>query len=73
MRILDDKNFLQLEKIEIHGLSPTSQGLTVSFSKPNSSSSKKQTKAIQSGGIKISTQNSLGRWNLINNGLALEG
>jgi len=69
----ETRGLINFKKVKVHGLSPLSQDLTVSFSKPNSSFAKKSTKVIQNGGMKISTQKSFNKWNLINEGLLLEG
>ncbi|MCH2677576.1 MAG: hypothetical protein MKZ73_04840, partial [Alphaproteobacteria bacterium] len=69
----ETRGLVSFKKIKVHGLPPFGQDLTVSFSKSNPSSSKKNTKVIQSGDMKISTQNSFDRWDLINSGLILEG
>jgi hypothetical protein len=70
---IEIRGLVNFKKIKVHGLPPLSQDLTVSFSKSNPSSSKKNTKVIQSGNIKISTQNSFTRSELTNSGLVLEG
>ena len=64
---------VSFEKIKVDGLPLLSQDFTESFSKSTPSSAIKHNRVIQSGNVKISTQNSFDRWNLINNGLALEG
>jgi hypothetical protein len=70
---IEIRGLVNFKKIKVHGLSPFGQDLTVSFSKSNPGSSKKNTKVIQSGDMKISTQNSFARSDLINSGLILEG
>ena len=70
---IEIRGLVNFKKIKVHGLPPLSQDLTVSFSKSNPSSSKKNTKVIQSGDMKISTQNSFTRSELTNSGLVLEG
>ncbi|MBT3514605.1 MAG: hypothetical protein HN474_04735 [Nitrospina sp.] len=69
----ETRGLINIKKVKVHGMSPFSQDLTVSFSKPNSSSSNKPTKVVQSGGMKISTQKYFDKWNLTNKGLLLEG
>jgi hypothetical protein len=64
---------VSFKKIKVDGLPLLSQDFTESFFKSAPSSAIKHNGVIQSGDVKISTQNSFERWTLINKGLALEG
>jgi hypothetical protein len=70
---LGTRGLVSFEKIKIYGSPPFNQDRTVSFSKSNPTPSKKHTRVIHSGDVKIITQNAFDRWNLISNGLVLEG